>query len=457
MVDIDFANNVALAVLVFIFAVECIELTVRSSLVTSLWDRVRKTSVVIETQNSWHKYRIAARKLGIPYAPLSQSEHSSPKVQPMRHVRHTVDSPAHRVEIKDITGGGQQEGGLHVGVDIETGTTPPRTPLDSFKVKRTSHLRNKMSRVTPRHTAHANYGKGKTATNAVIIDTMDTDGKMVIGENKKGKGELRKSPQKKINMDSVNTYDLFKVFSTLAMFIDHYGYMGLPGFHGEDRSWLRVYGRAAAPGFFFLCGYSSKRFRLRVWMAALFLYIFTAHYFLDIVYAPFESLLSVALINCVFRYLPPHKVLFHPFLSIVLFSCLALIREYASQELRIGYGTVPFMLAIAGDLARHKHNMRIPWVIASMSAFAYSSKMFAHKRNDMLLWIIGESCVNAVFMLFFVLVEVPVFNRLPEPFLSVVRDGIKWLSRQGLYIYVGHLTLFRLISHVAQQRLYLQM
>jgi hypothetical protein len=91
------------------------------------------------------------------------------------------------------------------------------------------------------------------------------------------------SASTKLDLTSANTYDLYKVVITLCMIIDHYG-LFMPTVPYTQRSWMRVYGRVAAPSFFFLCGYSSKRFRMRTWVAALFLYVFTVVVPIDIVH-----------------------------------------------------------------------------------------------------------------------------------------------------------------------------
>ncbi len=57
---------------------------------------------------------------------------------------------------------------------------------------------------------------------------------------------------------AVSEHDLFKLTALLLMFIDHIGVFVFP-----DVIWWRIFGRAAAPIFFFLIGYSrSYRFHL---------------------------------------------------------------------------------------------------------------------------------------------------------------------------------------------------
>lgn len=248
----------------------------------------------------------------------------------------------------------------------------------------------------------------------------------------------------KLNMDSLNTYDIFKVISTITMFIDHYGYFGLPGLDFKQQSWSRVIGRTAAPGFFFLSGYSSKKFRMRTWCAALFLYICTSVLPLNIVHSPWESIMNVLLMNCILFYIPPHRIR-NPLIHLLIFIILQYYRSYASRELNIGYGTIPIMLGIAGDLLRYKHYMAPLWIIAGMTSFGYSSINVFSRNNYHTTVIILESILNALMMLFFKIIEIPILNKLCIT-RYLVRDGLIWLSRAGLLVYCGHLCIFRLIQ-----------
>ena len=253
----------------------------------------------------------------------------------------------------------------------------------------------------------------------------------------------RTSSVHQLNMNSLNTYDIFKVLSTITMFIDHYGYFGLPGLSSTQSRWFRVIGRFAAPGFFFLAGWSSKKFRMKTWCAAVFTYVFTSVVPLGFVHSPWESIMNIALINCIFYFIPPHRIR-HPLVHCLIFCALQYYRNYASSALNIGYGTIPFILAIGGDLMKHKHPMRFLWIAAGMISFGYSSiSVFAANRFHTIA-IITECVINGVFMLCFAIKEVQFLNK--ANITMIARDGLIWMSRTGLLVYIGHLALFKLIS-----------
>lgn len=248
---------------------------------------------------------------------------------------------------------------------------------------------------------------------------------------------------KSINLESLNSYDIFKIISTITMFIDHYGYFGLPGLTRSENNWFRIIGRTSAPGFFFLAGYSSKKFRIKTWFAALFLYIFTSIIPLHIVHSPWESILNILIINCIFYYIPPHQIK-NILVHIILFLILQYYRNYASSILNIGYGTLPFMLSIAGDLIKHKHYLAKLWIIFAMFSFGYSSNEIFANNPMHTIAIICECILNGLMMIFFTIIEIPIFNK--NHVIRLVRDGFKTLSRNGLIVYCSHLCVFRLIQ-----------
>jgi hypothetical protein len=250
-------------------------------------------------------------------------------------------------------------------------------------------------------------------------------------------------PKQPINLTIVNTYDLFKLLSTLTMFVDHYAHFQLPGLPTWDYyMWFRIIGRTAAPGFFFLCGWSSKQFRFRTWFAALFLFIFTSAVPLHIVYSPWESIMNIVLMNCLLYYLPIEKV-YNPLVHFGLFAFLQYYQQWASSDMNIGYGTIPAMLSIAGHLARNGNKWRVFWICATMTSFAMSSvKVFANTQNHTIaIW--AECGLNAMFMLLFKVIPINMCNTWKFKWCN---ETIKAISRNGLTVYIGHLMLFKLIA-----------
>ena len=253
----------------------------------------------------------------------------------------------------------------------------------------------------------------------------------------------QKKKTQKIDMNSLNTYDIFKVFSTMTMFADHYSYFGLPGLTPAQSAWFRIIGRSAAPGFFFLAGFSSKRFRIRTYFAALFVYLFITVIPLGFVHSPWESIMNVLLINCVLYYIPPHRVT-NRIVHLLTFVVLQYYRKQWSADFNIGYGTLPFALAIAGDSVKYQHELAPLWIVAAMMSHAQSSiNVFAHGHAQTML-IIGECTFNAIIMIMFRVKEIKTLNEFV--ITRIARDGLKWLSRSGLVVYIGHLCLFRMVQ-----------
>ncbi len=58
----------------------------------------------------------------------------------------------------------------------------------------------------------------------------------------------------------VTTTDLWKFFGVIFVLVDHYGF-----FFDNDQDWWRVFGRLAAPIFFFFIGFARTRRVPRCW------------------------------------------------------------------------------------------------------------------------------------------------------------------------------------------------
>jgi len=101
-------------------------------------------------------------------------------------------------------------------------------------------------------------------------------------------------------------------------------------------------------------------------------------------------------------------------------------------------------MSIAGDLHKNKHFMSIFWIIFGMIAFAMSSiRIFSFNKEDNTLIYI-QCAINAVLMISFCIKEVKILNYLA--ITRLLRDGLKWVSRNGVIVYIGHLCLYKLIQ-----------
>ena len=109
--------------------------------------------------------------------------------------------------------------------------------------------------------------------------------------------------------------------------MDHYAYFQLPGLNWNEHYWFRCIGRFAAPGFFFLSGYSRPKFRIRIWFGALYLYLITSVFPLNIVHSPWESILNVCILNSVLYYIPLYQ-LKNVFAHVLLFVGLEYVKPF---------------------------------------------------------------------------------------------------------------------------------
>lgn len=244
----------------------------------------------------------------------------------------------------------------------------------------------------------------------------------------------------------INFYDVAKIIAVVTMIIDHYGYFGLPGISYTVSRWTRVVGRLSAPLFFFLTGYSgSFRFRWHTWCYAVFLFTCNAWLGLRLTATSFESLVIVLSLNWLFSYIKLEK-LNHWFFHLLLFIPLCLVKDIFSSDLRIAYGSLPYILAIAGYLAKRKHFMSKAWAAGSMIHFAYVAVGVFSNSPLQTKWICGLCALEGLVFLFVnQLASVGEYKfsaRLPAP----IRNGFLYISRNALVVYVVHLQLFRLVQ-----------
>jgi hypothetical protein len=243
----------------------------------------------------------------------------------------------------------------------------------------------------------------------------------------------------------INSYDIAKLIAVVTMVIDHYGYFGIPGISYTASRWTRVIGRLSAPLFFFLTGYSGKfRFRWHTWCYAVFLFAANAWLGLRLTATSFESLIIILVLNWGFQYIKFERIN-HWIFHIPIFVALVFAKDYFSGTLRIAYGSLPFTLAIAGYLTKRMHYMAKPWVIASMTHFAYVAVGVFAQTELQTRWICGLVAAEGVVFMFFnklaTSTEFKMFNKL-----GPIKDLLLYISRKALLVYVVHLMLFRLIQ-----------
>jgi len=130
-----------------------------------------------------------------------------------------------------------------------------------------------------------------------------------------------------------------------------------------------------------------------------------------------------------------------------MFIPLCLLEPYFSDVLRIAYGTLPYMLAIAGYLAKKNHYMAKWWSLATMVQHTYCAVGTFGRTPLQTQWICILCALEAIVFAFVFqkYASARVFGwskYLPVP----LRDGFLYVSRNALLVYVVHLQLFRLIQ-----------
>jgi hypothetical protein len=274
-------------------------------------------------------------------------------------------------------------------------------------------------------------------------------------KGKKSKNQLKKredkvaesKPVKKTAPEGINFYDLAKFYAVVTMIIDHYGYFGLPGISYTMARWTRVIGRTSAPMFFFLTGFSgSFRFRWQTWCYAVFMFVANAWLNLRLTATSWESLVMCLSVNWLFQYINVDKIQ-KWYWHVLIFVPLMLLEPYFSDVLRIAYGTLPYMLAIAGYLIKKNHYMGKWWVIATMVQHTYCAVGTFGRTPLQTQWICILCAIEALVMAFvfkkYANAKVYSWSKhVPKP----LRDGFLYISRNALIVYVVHLQLFRLIQ-----------
>lgn len=300
----------------------------------------------------------------------------------------------------------------------------------------------------------------KARESGIIEETHDEQPKKTTLRNrkkgKKAKNQLKQrsepakkesKPLRKTAPEGINFYDLAKVYAVITMIIDHYGYFGLPGISYTMARWTRVIGRTSAPMFFFLTGFSgSFRFRWQSWCYGVFMFMANAWLNLRLTATSWESIAMCMSVNLIFSYIKFDKIN-QWYWHVLMFIPLCLLEPYFSDVLRIAYGTLPYMLAIAGYLAKKNHYMAKWWSLATMVQHTYCAVGTFGRTPLQTQWICILCALEAIVFAF-------VFQRyasgrvynwskyLPVP----LRNGFLYVSRNALLVYVVHLQLFRLIQ-----------
>jgi peptidoglycan/LPS O-acetylase OafA/YrhL len=238
---------------------------------------------------------------------------------------------------------------------------------------------------------------------------------------------------------AVTTTDLLKTIALLFVAIDHVGYYFI-----DDAEWWRVFGRIAAPIFFFLIGFARSRSVPWTWLALGGLITV-----LDVAGSddPLDARLNILLNFALIRWALPlleGRILASRLGTIAFIAICALIAPYIGRGLE--YGAEGWLWALTGLLARRlsdgaggRDSGSSDLLIAS-ALFAglvyFIVEADAHHVDGAALVVLGGLIVALVAVLLnFRRRDLP--HPPPEPLAAILRFGGRW----SLELYAAHLIL----------------
>jgi hypothetical protein len=233
------------------------------------------------------------------------------------------------------------------------------------------------------------------------------------------------------------THDALKLIGLLLVAVDHTGIFAFP-----HQVWWRIFGRGAAPIFFFLIGYSkSYRFHTDIFCAAILLAavsFFGAH----TLTLP-NILVSFILARLILAEVEKGRLpLKYPWLA---FLALALLWPFSWNWFE--YGTLGFMFSLCGYMQKHADRYgtasRALMLIASFALYEFTA----------LLATVPGQGMEVLLMLTAVLIGCGVLLWRYRPRLMSFPRGFRrfesafaWPSRYSLWIYTLHLAVLRVAT-----------
>jgi len=233
--------------------------------------------------------------------------------------------------------------------------------------------------------------------------------------------------------NKVTTYDLLKTVLLLLMIIDHLGY-----FFAPEWPTFRAIGRACAPAWFFLAGYSARRTRMdyMLWLGAAVMVTWQTFYMKETF--PLNILMALGFV----KYFAPRldNIYKSPFLIIIVFVLMAALNLATYNILE--YGTLSMMVGLWGYwLANDKEGEYAPlingWGTAAIFYF------IIHQ------WIYFDfDALNGILMSWGVLLMYFTLKRFTvKPINGGNATGLlHFCGRQTLLIYIVHFLIFAVIS-----------
>lgn len=226
----------------------------------------------------------------------------------------------------------------------------------------------------------------------------------------------------------LNTHDLLKILATIFMIIDHVGHY----VWYDKYLWCRLLGRAAAPLFFFLIGYSGK-IRLR---PILFVYAIILTLSGSLVYHNIwiNILVNFIIIDCVLRLCPAQSLDTFQRMGGFIAALFINLLVYSNLE----YGTLGLLLAYSARLLALGDRQAKVWLVLSLLAF-FIWEMYGFHFNRHPSYMIA---FIALILGLFMIMQSYSLKNLACPRWLLLPGLI--ISRYSLEIYFYHLLFFHI-------------
>jgi hypothetical protein len=239
---------------------------------------------------------------------------------------------------------------------------------------------------------------------------------------------------------ATTTTDVLKSVGVVSFLIDHTGV-----FFDPDEAWWRLFGRVAAPIFFFLIGFARTRSVPWTWLAlgaaltAVNAWRWGGLY-LNILFN--FALLRVVVLPLVERYAMPR-----PWALVLLaLACVPLI---PATDNYLEYGTEGWLWAFFGLAHRLGHSQgdeRMLWTrnaIGVVTLIAYIAREIGDYGFDVVQAIVLATLVIALGLSLAVFRREPLRSRPPQPLAALLRFG----GRFSLEIYAISLFAMHLLAY----------
>jgi len=243
----------------------------------------------------------------------------------------------------------------------------------------------------------------------------------------------------------VNTHDLIKVVAIVAMVIDHAGWLFM-----DDNVWMRLVGRAAAPLFFYLVGYSGS-YRFKNQILALGVGLFLVRLFTPLPAVPHGMLWQILPITILITFVLVKAIMnrFDPVKMsttslIILLACLL---AASPSALVVEYGTLGLAIALGARLINQRHPFARPWIIiATVAHFGIQAFWLLFSRSDVPMHIVF---LGLLFLAVIASMSIVLFLRYRLRSFTVnpawLRNTTIYISRYSLQIFFFHLAAFEII------------